>query len=62
MQKKKKISIYYKKSVRNLKKIQSQWTLSFNDSLVTNRYESVIVASGGSPKLKGFDWLKNIGY
>ena len=60
--KKKKISIYYKKSVRNLKKIQSQWTLSFNYSLVTNRYESVIVASGWSPKLKGFDWLKNIGY
>lgn len=59
---KKNISIKYNKSVKSLKKIQSQWALSFNDSVIFNRYEIIIVASGGSPKLKGFDWLKNIGH
>ena len=59
---KKEISIKYKKSVKSLKKIQSKWALSFNDSHITNHYDSVIIASGGSPKLKGFEWLKNIGH
>jgi predicted Rossmann fold flavoprotein len=58
----KNISIKYNKSVKSLKKIQSQWALSFNDSVIFNRYEIIIVASGGSSKLKGFDWLKNIGH
>jgi predicted Rossmann fold flavoprotein len=60
--KKKYISIKYNKTVKSLIKTGSQWVVNFNDNFVSNRFDSVVVASGGSPKLKGFDWLKNIGH
>ena len=59
---KKNISIKFLKSVKRLSKVKSKWIINFNDNSSSDLFDSIIVASGGSPKLKGFDWLKNLGH
>ena len=56
------IKIELLKSVVGLSKVKSKWIIDFKDTSSSTPYDSVIVASGGSPKLKGFDWLKIIGH
>jgi len=56
------ILIKFLKSVKSLSKVKSKWIINFNDSSYSNSFDSVIIASGGNSKLKGFDWLKNIGH
>ena len=49
---------------QNIEKIETegeQWNLFFKD-MPSLLFDSVIIATGGSPKLKGFDWLKIIGH
>ena len=50
------------KSVIGLSKVKSKWTIDFKNTSYSTPFDSVIVASGGFPKLKGFDWLKIIGH
>ena len=48
--------------IKSLKRIEEKWTLQFNDGEKSKSFDAVIVATGGSPKLKSFDWLKNLGH
>ena len=54
--------IKFLRSVKRLSKVKSKWIINFNDNSSSDLFDSIIVASGGSPKLKGFDWLKNLGH
>ena len=37
------------------------WKLNFKDQPY-QKFDMVIIATGGSPKITGFDWLKNLGH
>lgn len=54
------ISIYYKKGVRSLKKKNNQWEISFSSFETFETFDYVIIATGGSSKETGFDWLKDL--
>ena len=56
------ILIKFLRSVKYISKVKSKWIINFNDNSSSDLFDSIIVASGGSPKLKGFDWLKNLGH
>ena len=48
-------------SIANIEQEASGWQLEFKD-LEPQKFDAVIVATGGSPKLKGFDWLSRLGH
>ena len=45
-----------------MSKVKSKWTIDFKNTSYSTPFDSVIDASGGFTKLKGFDWLKIIGH
>jgi predicted Rossmann fold flavoprotein len=45
--------------VRNITSVNEQWELQYNQE--TSRYDAVIVATGGSPKRTGLQWLEQLG-
>ena len=56
----KKIQIVKHSRVNELHPEKSGFTLVFNES--KKHFDKVIIASGGSPKAQGFEWLQNIGH
>ena len=54
------ISIHYNKGVNKLFKKGEGWEISLNNTQPTISFDSVIIAIGGNPKEKGFEWLKNL--
>ena len=56
----KKIQIVKQSRVNELHPEKSGLTLLINES--KKHFDKVIIASGGSPKARGFHWLKNIGH
>ena len=56
----KKIEIVKQSRVNELYPEKSGFSLVFNES--KEHFDKVIIASGGSPKAQGFEWLKNIGH
>lgn len=49
--------------ISSLESIDNQLQLTFiGDSLKPRTFDKVIVATGGSPSRKGFDWLEQIGH
>ena len=56
----KKIQIVKQAQVNELHPEKSGFTLAFNES--KKHFDKVIIASGGSPKSRGFEWLQNIGH
>ena len=56
----KKIEIVKQSRVNELYPEKSGFSLVFNES--KEHFDKVIIASGGSPKARGFEWLKNIGH
>ena len=56
----KKIQIVKQSRVNELHPEKSGFTLVFNES--KKHFDKVIIASGGSSKVRGFEWLKNIGH
>tara|TARA_B100001093_G_scaffold507516_1_gene568183 strand:+ start:3195 stop:4403 length:1209 start_codon:yes stop_codon:yes gene_type:complete len=56
----KKIQIVKQARVNELHPEKSGFTLVFYES--KQHFDKVIIASGGSPKVRGFEWLKNIGH
>ena len=56
----KKIQIVKQARVNGLHPEKSGFTLVFNES--KKHFDKVIIASGGSPKARGFEWLQNIGH
>ncbi len=55
-----KINILTSKSVERLIPLDDSIQLSFNEEILL--FDKVIVATGGSPKTSGLDWLKNLGH
>ena len=55
-----KIEIVKQSRVNELYPEKSGFSLVFNES--KEHFDKVIIASGGSPKAQGFEWLKNIGH
>lgn len=56
----KNIRIVKQTRINELNQEREGYTLLLNDS--KEYFDKVIVASGGRPKLKGFDWLHNLGH
>ncbi len=57
------IEIKTKLGVNKLEEINEQIQLSFIDELQpTENYDKVIIATGGSPKSSGLDWLAQLGH
>ena len=57
------IEIKTKSGISELKQVEGQIELSFIDENTTPEiYDKVIVATGGSPKLSGLDWLSKLGH
>ena len=54
------IQIEYKKGVKQLNQIGNKIELVFNNE--KHIYDKVIIATGGSPKRKGLEWLEKIGH
>jgi len=56
------VTIGYNKGVRSIQKKNNLWEICFNKSEAIEVFSSVIIATGGSPKESGFDWLKDLGH
>ena len=54
------IQIEYKKGVKQLNQIGNKIELVFNNE--KHIYDKVIIATGGSPKRKGLEWLEKLGH
>lgn len=54
------IDIVYQAAVANLKKIEDSWSLWFLKEEKEQQFDTVIIATGGSPKLEGFRWLETL--
>lgn len=54
------IDIRYKTPIRLIERVGDGWSLAYNDQ--SEYFDRVIIATGGSPKLTGFDWLAALGH
>jgi len=60
--KKSEVVIEYNSAIKNLIKKDLQWLLYIQNKVQPQIFDYVVVASGGSPKRKGFEWLINLGH
>jgi len=60
--KKSEIVIEYNSAIKSLVKKDLQWLLYIQNKIQPQIFDYVVVASGGSPKRKGFEWLLNLGH
>ena len=60
--KKSEIVIEYNSAIKSLVKKNLQWLLHIQNKIQPQIFDYVVVASGGSPKRKGFEWLLNLGH
>lgn len=56
------IKILVSKGISKLRSIQDKIEISFIDTEKTQVFDKVIVATGGSPKRKGLEWLEVLGH
>lgn len=56
------VEIKYQAAVSNLSKLSNEWSIHFLNETHEQKFNSVIIATGGSSKLKGFQWLKELGH
>jgi predicted Rossmann fold flavoprotein len=57
------IEIKTKSGIKEMREVDGEIELSFIDeNNSSERYNKVIVATGGSPKATGFDWLSKLGH
>ena len=56
------VEIKYQAAVNSLTKQSNIWRIHFLNETQEEEFESVIIATGGSPKLQGFQWLKDLGH
>lgn len=57
-----KINIELNRGVVALKPTKDLWTVSFEKDKKPSIFDKVIIASGGSPKKKGLEYLENLGH
>ena len=60
--KKSEVVIKYNSAIKHLGKKDLKWLLYIQNKTQPQIFDSVVVASGGSPKMKGFEWLLNLGH
>lgn len=56
------IEIQIGTGVSSIQSVDNKIELSFLGETKPRTFDKVIVATGGSPKVKGFDWLENLGH
>ena len=56
-----KITLQLDQTIEQMEEEATGWKLNFKVQ-PSQKFDSVIIATGGSPKIKGFDWLKNLGH
>ena len=56
------VEIKYQAVVNSLTKQSNIWRIHFLNETQEEEFDSVIIATGGSPKLQGFQWLKDLGH
>lgn len=56
------IQIELDSPIEYLMKEDDHFLLHFSASRAADKFDKVIVATGGSPKLKGFEWLEKLGH
>ncbi len=55
------VTLKFGQTIKNIEQDEKEWKLNFKDQPSQN-FDFVIVATGGSPKINGFNWLKNLGH
>ena len=56
-----KIALELGKTIENIEQEKIGWKLKFKDQ-PNQQFDVIIIATGGSPKLKGFEWLQKLGH
>ena len=56
-----KVTLELGQTIENIQQVKMGWKLKFKDQ-PSQQFDIIIIATGGSPKLKGFDWLQNLGH
>ena len=56
-----KIALELGKTIENIEQEKIGWKLKFKDQ-PNQQFDAIIIATGGSPKLKGFEWLQKLGH
>tara|TARA_B100000767_G_scaffold231249_1_gene222604 strand:- start:136 stop:1356 length:1221 start_codon:yes stop_codon:yes gene_type:complete len=56
-----KVTLKLLQNIEQIEQKASGWKLKFKDQ-ASQQFDSVIIATGGSPKIKGFDWMQNLGH
>ena len=56
-----KVTLELGQTIENIHQVKMGWKLKFKDQ-PSQQFDIIIIATGGSPKLKGFDWLQNLGH
>lgn len=56
------IKIQTQTGVKSIQKVNDTFILEFSSDVDNNEFDKVIIATGGSPKLSSYDWLKNLGH
>ena len=56
------ITVELNKGVKFIESSKDQWLLAMNEDGDPLLFDKVIIAAGGSSKLKGFDWLAKLGH
>ena len=56
-----KIALELGKTIENIEHEKIGWKLKFKDQ-PNQKFDVIIIATGGSPKLKGFEWLQKLGH
>ena len=52
------IELKLQSPISKIEKVEGQFLLEINNQ--ENYFDKVIIATGGSPKLSGFDWMNNL--
>ena len=56
-----KIALELGRTIENIEQEKIGWKLNFKDQS-NQQFDLIIIATGGSPKLKGFEWLQKLGH
>ena len=56
------VNIIYQAAVSSLSKEDDRWKINFSKEPQGQLFDAVVIATGGSPKLQGFQWLEDLGH
>ncbi|MDA9878658.1 NAD(P)/FAD-dependent oxidoreductase [Flavobacteriaceae bacterium] len=56
------VTVHLNSAVTRLEKKDSQWEINFNKSETPLVFDAVLIATGGSPKESGFNWIRELGH